>query len=67
MAASLQKSAPADDLVAEIDRVLGQAVSKIEAERNRIAYRGGDPEADTTRTEVLLWAAQSGPACRSRD
>ncbi len=60
MAASRETSAPADDLVAEIDRVLGRAVRKIEAERNRIAYRGGDPEADITRTEVLLRDAMLG-------
>ena len=60
MAASREISAPVSDLVAEIDRVLGQAVRKIEAERNRIAYRGGDPEANITRTEVLLRDAMLG-------
>ncbi len=29
-------------------------------ERNRITYRGGDPEADITRTEVLLRDAMLG-------
>ncbi len=33
MATSRQMCAPADDLDAEIDRVLGQAIRRIEAER----------------------------------
>ncbi len=60
MAASREISAPADDLDAEIDRVVGRAVRKVEAERNGIAYRGGNPEAGLTRTEILLRDAMLG-------
>lgn len=60
MAARRQTSAPSDDLIAEIDRVLGRTVRRIEAERNRIAYSGGDPEAGVTRTEGLLVDAMLG-------
>ena len=59
MAASRRVSTPSD-LVAEIDRIIAQTVRKIEAERNGIAYRGGNPEADTTKTEQALLDAMNG-------
>ncbi len=60
MAASRETSAPADDLVAEIDRVLGRAVRKIEAERKALEYRCLNPEAGWTKTEQALFDAMNG-------
>ena len=50
----------ADDLVAEIDRVLGLAVSKIETERKALEYRCLNPEAGWTKTEQALLDAMLG-------
>ncbi len=60
MAAPLQTTAPADDLDAEIDRVLGRAVRRIEAERKALEYRCLNPEAGWTKTEQALFDAMNG-------
>ena len=60
MAASREISAPADDLDAEIDRVLGRAVRKIETERKALEYRCLNPETGWTKTEQALLDAMNG-------
>ena len=60
MAASREISALADDLVAEIDRVLGLVVSKIETERKALEHRCLNPEDGWTKTEQFLLDAMLG-------
>ncbi len=60
MAASQERSTPANDLDTEIDRVLRRAVRKIEAEKKALEYLCINPEAGWTKTEQALLVPQTG-------